>query len=174
MAKLKTTCHLCSLVMKTPSDQDAPGFCEVCGANMQDPMQETSVLNTIVSTEAGGVKAELVTVVLTNKRIFFTGDPAGNSSGGWLGWMLGGLIGGLIEGAIRGAKNANKPRQFVAAKLEDIVQLDVEPGTKLLNKNNRFFKIHTKDGNIFEMQLGKKDGEEWEEEMRRLITPSTL
>jgi len=160
------------MVMKTPADQDAPGFCETCGADMQDTMAEIRVLNTTVMTEAGGIKAETVDIVLTNKRIFFTGDPS-SSSGGWIGWMLGGIIGGLIEGAIRGAKNANKRRQFIAVNLGDITHLDVEPGTKLLNKNNRFFKIHDKNGGIFEMQLGKKDGEQWEEELRKLVTPST-
>ncbi|MCL1786635.1 MAG: hypothetical protein FWG38_01505 [Defluviitaleaceae bacterium] len=161
MKKLKTNCHVCTLTMKTPGHEDAPKFCEFCGADLLGQM-ETGVLSTNVSGEAGGVKADLVTVIVTNKRIIFTGEKSGK--GATLGWILGGLIGSLIASAI-----SSKQRQLVSVKFEDITLLDVQPGTKLLNKNSRIFTIHDKDGNTYTFAPGRKEADEWEAELRRGI-----
>jgi len=168
MRKIKTTCHVCDLTMKTPGDQEAPSFCEYCGANLLNPSDETRALDSIyISTEAGGIKADVVTVILTNKRIIFTGEKSAEGAGSWIGWMLGGLIGGLIAGAISGAKGDR--RQVVSVKFENMASLDVEFGTKLLNKNSKFFTIHDKDGNSYAFQPGKKEAEPWEDEIRKRI-----
>lgn len=162
MKKIKTTCHVCHLTMKTPVTEDSPSFCEFCGTNLLDTNDEMGVLETTVSTEAGGVKADLVSIILTNKRIVFTGEKSGKSAG--IGWILGGLIGGLIAGAL-----SKSERQLVSVKFEDMVSLDVEPGTKLLNKNKLFFTIHDKNGKTYVFDLGKKIADEWEAELRRNI-----
>jgi len=162
MKKIKTNCHLCHFTMKTPENQETPSFCETCGTNLQNPTDEVSVLETTISSEAGGVKADVVTVILTDKRIFFTGEESGK--GEWFGWLLGGIVGALIAGAI-----SNKKRQLVSVKFENIASLNVEFGTKLLNKNSKIFTIHDNDGKTYEFQPGKKEAEQWEEELRKRI-----
>lgn len=162
MKKIKTNCHVCALTMKTPAHEDTPGFCEFCGTNLIDPSEETNVLSTNITGEAGGIKADIVTVTVTNKRIIFTGEKSGK--GATIGWFLGGLIGGLIAAAV-----SNKQRQLVSVKFEDVVSLDVQPGTKLLNKNSKFFTLHDKNGNDYTFVPGKKEAEAWETELRQRI-----
>jgi len=168
MKKIKTTCHVCQFTMKTPANEEAPNFCELCGANLADPSEEMRVLDTAIATEAGGVKADVVAVVLTGKRIIFTGDESSGGTGSTIGWLLGGLIGGLIAGAISGAKG--KKTKVVSVKFENMASLDVEFGTKLLNKNTKFFTIHDKDGNAYAFQPGKKEADQWEAEIRQRIS----
>jgi len=168
MKKIKTTCHVCKFTMKTPGDQEAPGFCELCGANLLDPTAEARVMDTVQDTEAGGVKADLIYIILTNKRILFTGDESSGGTGSTIGWLLGGLIGGLIAGAISGAKG--KKTKLVSVKFEDMASLNVEFGTGMLNKNRKFFTIHDKEGNTYAFKPDKKEAEQWEDELRRRIT----
>jgi len=163
MKKFKTACHICLHTMTTPANEEAPCFCELCGTNVQQLNDEARVLDTTISTEAGGVKADVVYVILTNKRIIFTGDKS-NNTGSWIGWLLGGIIGGLIAGAISGAKGSGK--QLISVKFENMASLDVEYGTKLLNRNTRFFTIYDKDGNAFAFQPGKKEADDWENAIR--------
>ena len=168
MKKIKTSCHVCRLTMQTPGNQEAPTYCEYCGTCLQDPSDEVRILDTTIAGEAGGVKADVVTVMLTNKRVIFTGEKS-ESKGQWIGWLLGGLIGGLIAGAISGAKGSK--RQTVAIKFENMASLEVEYGTKLLNRNTKFFRIYDKTGNEYAFQPGKKEADNWEEEIRQRIAP---
>jgi len=129
-----------------------------------DLTYEMRVLDTTIATEAAGIKAETIQVILTNRRIFFTGDEGKGSTGSMVGWMLGGLIGGLIAGAISGARG--KKTRAVSINFENMATLNVESGTKLLNKNQRFFTIHDKYGYTYQFQPGKKEADEWEHEIR--------
>lgn len=171
MKKTKTTCHVCMFTMKTQGAQDPPTFCELCGTNMQNPMEEPRVLDTVLDTEAGGIKADLIYLILTDKRVLFTGDESKGGTSSWMGWLLGGIIGELIAGAIRGSKG-NKTR-LVSIKFEDITALNVEFGTKLLNKNTKFFTIYDKQGNSYAFQPGKKEAEQWEEAIRARMPQTT-
>jgi len=165
MKKIKTTCHVCNLTMTTPGNQEVPSFCEFCGANLLNPNEELRVLDTTIGAEAGGIKADVVSVVITNKRIIFTGEKSSKASS--IGWLLGGLIGGLIAGAFSGSKSERM--QVVSVKFEDMVSLDVAFGTKLLNKNTKFFTIRDKGGKAYVFHPGKKEAERWEEELRKHV-----
>jgi len=167
MKKIKTTCHVCRVTMKTPGDQEAPGFCEFCGANLLDPTQEVRILETAIQTAAGGITADVVSVFLTNKRIFFTGDESSGGSGSTVGWLLGGIVGGLIAGAISSAKG--RKDRLVSVKFEDMTAIEATFGTQLLNRNRKTLTIHDKENKIYVFQPGKKEVDQWEEEIRQRI-----
>jgi len=167
MKKIKTTCHVCRVTMKTPGDQEAPGFCEFCGTNLLDPTDEVRILDTAIETAAGGIKADVVMVYLTNKRVFFSGDESTGGAGSTVGWLLGGLVGGLIAGAISSAKGMKD--RLVSVKFEDMTSLEVTFGTQLLNKNRKTLTIHDRENKIYAFQPGKKEADKWEEEIRQRI-----
>jgi len=122
--KPKTDCHVCQLTMKTPVNQESP-----C------------------------VKADIIAVILTNKRIIFMGQHSAGT-GEWVGWFLDGIIGKLIVGALSGKEGK---WQGVSAKFEDMTSFNAEFGTKLLNKNSKIFTISDKGGKTYEFQPSKKN-----------------
>lgn len=163
MKNTKTTCHICTLTMETIAGQEEPTFCEYCGTNVIN-QEETSIRTAAIATEAGGIKADIVTVILTNKRIIFTGKESSNSA--WWGWFLGGLIGGLIVGAISSAKGK---QQLVSVKFEDMKGLDVTFGTGMFNKNSKILTITDNSGTEFSFQPDKKETEQWEDDIRKSL-----
>ena len=162
MRKQKVDCHICQFTMATGPGQETPNYCELCGTSISAPNTETQVLTASVAKHAGGIEADSVDVILTNKRIIFTGDKkTGNYA--FLGWLLGGLIGGLIAEALN--KNTGKKIAFI--NFDDAASFDAE--TKdVSGKNTRpHFTITGKDGTTYSFQLKKKEIEEWEAAIRK-------
>jgi len=168
MKTSKTTCHVCSFIVKTIGYEEILTLCELCGTNLKDPKEEVHVLGTTIGKEGGGIRAYEVHVILTNKRILFTGDESYDGTVETLGWLFGGIIGGLIGGTVDEAKSKNT-RQ-ISVKFEDITSLDVEHSTKLLNRNAMVFTICDKEGNTYFFQLGKDEAGRWETAIRNRFT----
>ena len=166
MNTTKKTCHVCGFIMKTHGNQTT-NACELCATNLQDTNEEVRVLDTIINNKGGGIKAEEVHVILTNKRIVFTGDESYEGTAETLGWIFGGLLGGLLGGAIDEAIS-NNTRQ-VSIKFENIASLETEYSTKLLSKNAKDFTICDKDGNTYFFQIGKNEANQWETAIRNRI-----
>jgi hypothetical protein len=161
MGKKKTQCHICNHVIKTEKGEEAPLNCSLCGADLVNPGTETQSKRTVVQNEAGGVKANLVEILLTDKRLIFKEDGMSGAVGGG-----GGLIGGLIGGAIAGAR-AKKSDKFNEVMLADIVSIDEEIFGLLKNKIK--LTVHTKEGDTCSFVLSKKESEQWSPELRKFI-----
>jgi len=155
MGKTKTQCHICFNIMKTGKDEDAPSSCTLCSADLLNPGTETKTHRTVVQHEAGGVKANLVEILLTDKRLIFKEDGMSGAAGG-------GLIGGAIAGAL-----SKKSDKFNAIMLTDIVSTDEEIFG--LFKNKVRFTAHTKDGGAYSFDLSKKETEQWRPGLRKFI-----
>ena len=159
MAKTKTGCHICGNQIKTAKGEDAPTNCTICHADLLNPGAETQVLRTVVQHEAGGVEANLVEIILTNKRLIFKEDGMSGAAGGGL---LGGAIGGALAGAF--SKKSNK---FNGILLADIASID-EKIIGLL-KNKIELTIQTKDKAAYSFELSKKEGAKWRGELDKGI-----
>ena len=158
MRRNREICHICDFAMKT-NDGEMPNFCGLCGANLYDRGEEVRVLHTTTKNEGGGIKAWEVHVILTNKRIIFTGDEDYDGTVSVLGWIFGGLAGGLIGGAIE-EEMSNNTRQ-VSIKFEDIASFDVQ-----LDKRTKAFTIRDKQGNTFFFAPHKRDADRLETAIR--------
>jgi len=154
------------------SGGEIPDFCRLCSANLQDRGQEVRVLHTITKNEGGGIKAEEVHVILTNKRIIFTGDEEYEGTAETLGWIFGGLIGGIIGSAID--EDISSYTRQVSVRFEDIASLDVQHGTGLFNKNAKYFTICDKKGNTFFFQPGRNDADKLEIAIRNRLAKEVL
>ena len=155
MGKQKTSCHICGNLMKTPKEEKAPESCTLCSADLVNPSAEKQTHRTVVQHAAGGVSAELVEILLTDKRLIFKVDGMSGSVGGGL---IGGAIGGAIAGAVAGAR-AQKPENFNAVMLEDITSIDER--IIGLFKNKVELALHIKDGSVCTFTLSKKEMEKW-------------
>jgi len=172
MRKNKEICHVCDFIMDT-FDSEVPDFCGLCNANLQDRSEEVRILHTTTRKEGGGIRADEVHVILTNKRIIFTGDEEYEGTAETLGWIFGGWIGGIIGEAIDD-QASNNTRQ-VSVMFEDIASFDVQFGTNLLNRNTKFFTICDKQGNTFFFQSKSNDAERLEITIRnRLATIASM
>ena len=161
----KTTCHICGFIMNAPGgDADV---CGLCFTSLQDPHGEVRVMETVVGKEGGGIRAEEVHVILTNKRLLFTGDEKYDGTVETLGWIFGGLIGGLVGEAIDEA-NSNKTRQ-VSVYFENIASLEVEEVTKLFNIRVKVFTVRDREGNTYFFQPGKHEADRWETAIRNRL-----
>ena len=169
MRKIKTTCHVCGFIIESPN-AGAVDFCELCITNLKDPNEELRITTTTISNEGGGIRAEEVHVILTNRRIIFTGDEECEGIAETLGWIFGGWVGGLIGGAVDEAKSKNT-RQ-VSVKFEDIASLEVERSPKL--RNAKIFTICDKQGNTYFFQLGKKEADRWETSIKNRLAAVKL
>jgi len=168
MKKIKTKCHICSDVTKTPPDQQPPAFCGACGTNLRDPNAETMELFTVVEKEAGGVSAELVNVYLTSRRLMF--EPNGDDGGtaGAVGWAVGGLVGGLVAGAIAGAVAGDQKTPIISVARDDIVSLSEVPTGMLKNKVR--LTAHIASGMGYGVTLSKKECEKWKSALNKPVT----
>ena len=158
--KQKTNCHICGNVMKTSKGEEAPANCTICGADLLNPNTEKQTLRTVVQHEAGGVKANLVEILLTDKRLIFKEDGMSGAAGG-------GLIGGAIGGAIAGALS-RKSDKFNGILLTEITSIDEE--IVGLMKNKVQLTLHTEDGNAYSFTLSKKENEQWKPGLYKHIT----
>ena len=152
MGKQKTNCHICGNQMKTAKDEATPAYCTLCSADLENPKSETQTHRTVVQHAAGGVRANLVEILLTDKRIIFKEDGMSGASGG-------GLIGGAIGGAIAGALSSKKTEQFNGILLTDIASLEEKIVGLLIKKVE--VTIKTKSGDAYPFILSKKDMERW-------------
>ena len=151
MGKLKTNCHICGNLMKTDKGEEVPAICTLCSADLLDPSSEIQTHRTVVQHAAGGVSANLVEILLTDKRLIFKEDGMSGAAGG-------GLIGGAIGGAIAGALS-KKSDKFNAILLADVISIDEK--IVGLFKNKIELTIHAKDGNTYSFVLSKKEMEQW-------------
>ena len=154
MRKNREICHVCDFIMET-YEGVVPNYCGLCSANLHNRGEEVRVLHTTTSKEGGGIKAEEVHVILTNKRIIFTGDEEYEGTIETLGWIFGGWIGGLIGGAIE-EENSNNTRQ-VSVIYENIASFDVRP-----EKRSMSFTICDKQGNTFFFTPHRRDADKLE------------
>jgi len=141
MRKNREVCHVCDFIMNTLNGK-IPNVCGLCYTSLHDRSEEVRVMHTTTSNEAGGIKAYEVHVIITNKRIIFTGDEEYEGTIEILGWIFGGLIGGLVGGAVE-EEMSNNTRQ-VSVKFDDISSLDVQQ-----EKKTKSFAIRDKQGNTF-------------------------
>ena len=160
MGKQKLLCHICGNLMKTAKGEEAPANCTLCNADLLNPATETQTHRTVVQHEAGGVKANLVEILLTDKRLIFKEDGMSGAAGG-------GLIGGAIGGAIAGAFS-KKSDKFNAILLEDIASME-EIITGLL-KNKVALTVHDKNGNSYIFTLSKKEMEQWRPGLSKFVS----
>ena len=151
MGKQKTDCHICGNLMKTDKGEEIPVICTLCNADLANPGAETQTHRTVVQHAAGGVSANLVEILLTDKRLIFKEDGLSGATGG-------GLIGGAIVGAIAGALSKQSDK-FNAILLEDITSMDEK--VVGLFKNKIELTVHTKDGGAYSFTLSKKEMEQW-------------
>ena len=164
MKKHKTQCHICNEVTKTPQDQQPPAFCPVCGANMRAG-EEGVALSTCVEKEAGGVKAELVYIFLTNRRIIFKPDSSG--TGGVVGGAVGGLVGAAVGAAIDAvaAATSDKKTLVVSVDRNNIASLSEEPAGLLKNKIR--LTANAANGMRYGMTLSKREAAKWKAELNK-------
>lgn len=151
MRKQKTICHVCANVMKTPKDEKVPAICTLCNADLINPGSETQTHRTVVQHEAGGVSANLVEILLTDKRIIFKEDGMSGAAGAG---VLGGAVGGAIAGAL--SKQSDK---LNAVMLTDITSIQEEIVGMFKNKFR--LTLHTSDGSEYGFILTKKEFEQW-------------
>ncbi|MCL2367977.1 MAG: hypothetical protein FWC72_03180 [Oscillospiraceae bacterium] len=156
MGKKKTQCHICNNVMKTDKNEEAPSNCTLCSADFLNPGSETQLLRTVVQAEAGGVKANLVEILLTDKRLIFKEDGMSGAAGG-------GLIGGAIGGAIAGALS-KKSEKFNAILRTEITSIEEKVAGLIKRK---ILVVHTVDGNAYPLALSKKEVEKWQAELSK-------
>jgi len=145
--------------MKTAKGEEVPGNCTICSADLLNPSAETQTHRTVVQHEAGGVKADLVEILLTDKRLIFKEDGLSGAAGG-------GLIGGAIGGAIAGALS-KKSDKFNAILLTDITSIEEEIFG--LFKNKVKLTLRTKDEGTYSFVLSKKEIEQWRPGLRKFI-----
>ena len=151
--KEKYKCHICGDSGKTKKDEPVPENCPRCLANLVDTTKESVIIETTaIGRSAGGVKAEIITIHFTNKRILFIGESTGSAFGGG---VVGGLIGSLLN-----------PME-VEVRTADFKSL--EETVKGLFKNKVQLTITTKDGKIYPMTLPKKEAEAWRVEINKFI-----
>ena len=160
-----TTCHICGFKWKVPGGN--ANYCCLCFTSLQVPGDEVRVLETVIDSEGGGIQAEEVHAILTNKRILFTGDEAYDGTVETLGWIFGGLIGGLVGGAIEESRS-NKTRQ-VSIYFEDIASLEVEYSTRMFSRNAKILTIRDKEGNTYFFQPRKHEADQWETAIRNRL-----
>jgi len=160
LKKIKNICHICRTTKKAPEGQPLPAFCDTCGANLANPNEEATTLETAVESTAGGLSSDLVWVFLTNKRVVF---HAASSTGSTVGGAAGGLIGAAISAAI----DATKQAKVVSVPLQDITSTSEE--IKGLFKNKIELTLHTKDGGRYSMKLSKKEAAQWQSELSKHI-----
>ena len=153
MGKQKTNCHICKNLMKTAKGEEPPGNCTICSADLLNPRTETQTHRTVVQHEAGGVKADLVEILLTDKRLIFKEDGFSGAAGG-------GLIGGAIGGAL-----SRKSNKFNAILLTDVKSVDEE--IVGLFKNKVRLTLRAKDADTYSFVLSKKEIEQWGPGLRK-------
>ena len=160
MAKQKWICHICNNDGKLAEGTPLPEICPICAANLANTSDEGIKWHTVVNKQAGGIKGDLVTIKLTNRRLIFQGSKVGGT-----GFLVGGIIGGAIEGAINAAKtNANMswlPVDEIASFSDEV--------TGLL-KNQVLVTVNSKDGNGYSMKISKKDFEKFGIAVKQFIS----
>jgi len=159
MGKTKTQCHICYNVIKTARGEEIPAYCTLCGTDLINKTAETRTHRTVVQHEAGGVKADLVEILLTDHRLIFKEDGMSGIGGG-------GLIGGAIAGAIIGAFSG-KSNKFNAIMLADIVS--THEAIFGLFKNKVRHTVQTCDGGMYLFVLSKKETEQWRPGLRKFV-----
>jgi hypothetical protein len=137
--------------MKTNKGEETPSICTLCNADLANPATEKQTHRTVVQHEAGGVKANLVEILLTDRRLIFKEDGMSGAAGAG---VLGGAVGGAIAGAL-----SKKSDKFNAILLTDIVSMD-EKIVGLL-KNKIELTVNTKDNSAYAFTLSKKEMEQW-------------
>ena len=69
MPKIKTTCHICSEVIKS---EESPALCPKCGTNVADPTQETIIKQTHCQySNSRNRPGNLGNLYLTNQRLLW-------------------------------------------------------------------------------------------------------
>ena len=142
MAKIKTTCHICSYVTKS---EGTPASCEKCHTSLTDPEVEKLIkfeynIEYSSKVKGGGKSAHLY---LTNKRLLWIAIrevPGANMFG---------LIGGLVNVIFSSTKWGG------AIPLEDIESFE-DGKMGLLSKA---FIVNTKSGTVAKFNASPID--EW-------------
>jgi len=165
VGKIKQKCHVCYDVTKRPKDAGPAATCKSCQADFLNTNSEVQEFRTVVQHEAGGIKSDLIEIILTSNRLLFLADSDTSNSGAIIGaaGAAGGLIGGAIAGAVMGASNAVKEGSvragYVSIPRPEITSLD-EKEVGLL-KGKREITLSTTDGGTYVMTLSKKESEQF-------------
>jgi len=162
MGKQETKCPICCVVVQTAKGEAPPTICAVCDANILHPGEETVKWLCGVVRGAGGVKADVVRIILTNERILFRGERVHGASGG----LLGGVAGAVLEDAVV-ALRSRKSANFVSLLLSDVESISEKPAGFLKRKLE--VTLHAKDGSTYAMILSKKEREAFKAEIAPLI-----
>jgi len=160
--KQKTKCPICGIEVTTAKGETPPTICVVCDTNFLHPGEETVKWLGGVTRGAGGVKADIVVITLTNERILFRGERVEGASGG----LIGGVLGAVIEEVVVSARS-KKSDNFVSLPLTDVESISEEAAG--LMKNKIEVTLHAKDGSTYAMNLSKKDYEKFKTEIAPLI-----
>ncbi|MCL2363309.1 MAG: hypothetical protein FWC71_01445 [Defluviitaleaceae bacterium] len=155
MGKTKIQCHICYNIMKTAKGEEVPVHCTLCATDLINKNTETQTHRTVVQHEAGGVKADLVEILLTDHRLIFKEDG------------MSGVGGGLIVGAISGMLSRNSSK-YNAIMLADIVATHEEIFG--LFKNKVRHTIQTNSGAMYTFNLSKRETEKWRPGLRKFVT----
>ena len=148
MANPKANCHICGNQMKVNTGEETPVTCTVCNADMADVSTETLIHRTSQS-DAGGIKAVQVDVLLTDRRLIF---KKGNESFAKTVALTGGQY------AVAAMLN-KRSDDFIAILLTDIVSVEVKISG--LFKNKVELTVNTNDNNVYKFTLPEKEVEQW-------------
>ena len=145
--KIKTTCHICTQVIKA---EEAPSSCTRCGANLVNTAEETVTKQSQGQYSKGKLGGEMGYFYLTNKRLVWIRNGTTGT-----GALVGGLVGALVETAVNKAAGGNK----LGFSLDLTNIKSVEDGKfGLLVKA---IIINTKDGESY--KIGPKKLADWKE-----------
>ena len=171
--KQKVTCHVCNGKRKIPKGQELPKVCSGCAADLVNSTTETRNIAALVEKEAGGVKGDLVMVILTDKRLIFKkGIDLPEIDGGLHGMAnmhvaIAYDTARAIAEAIRGPQPAVIRPELVYTTVESLASIQEEAVG--MTKRNSKITINTKDGEVFTMILPNKEAAEWIRELNKHI-----
>ena len=149
MDKQKTECHICGNLMETKTGEETPVICTVCNADLVNVSTETLIHHHTTQSDAGGIKAVQVDILLTDKRLIF---KKGNES--FVKTVA--LTGGQYAVATMLDKRAD---DFIAILLTDITSIDEKISG--LFKSKIELTVNTNDNNAYKFTLPEKEVEQW-------------
>ena len=154
MPKVKTKCHICYTINKS---ENPPEYCKSCGADLINSEYETVQKSTVYTENYTGNSGWCGSLILTNRRLIFV-----------MVNQIDKVVGGAMGGIINTVKNIVDTENFISAR-GDRLNMSLLPGTiqSVEIGESKLFKhtllIQGKDGIQYELEVPKKEKEEWKE-----------
>ena len=148
----RIVCHVCGTGIEIEERKETPTHCRLCDTDLINQNAETRILLTVVRKEAAGIRAGLIVIYLTDKRLaFMQGDNAEK----------------LLEDG-PAAAFIKKTNHIVSIPLKTITSVDTE--SRGLFRGKMRINVHTNDDRTYSMTLPKRVGTRWVDEINRQRT----